>query len=230
MELYDIHTHDTPSATSDDEDSSLQQVNFILNVYPLGFEYAKDSNTCQWFSCGVHPWYSEEAEPQIKFLKEIANDSRIIAIGEAGYDKLKGPDLQIQRDVFEQQVELSEHLQKPLIIHCVKAWDELLATHKKYRPKQAWIIHAYRGKAELTKQLLHHGFYLSIGEKYNLESLQLIPLNKLFFETDTTELSVSEVYQQVADDLNIEVEDLALQIEENIKNTFPIEIACKITE
>lgn len=230
MELYDIHTHDVPSATSDDEDPSPLQINFILNVYPLGFEYAKDSNICQWFSCGVHPWYSEEAEPQIKFLKEIANDPRIVAIGEAGYDKLKGPDLKIQREVFEQQVQLSEQLGKPLIIHCVKAWDELLATQKKLHPKQPWIIHAYRGKPELTKQLLHHGFYFSVGDRYNLDSLRQIPLNRLFFETDTSESSVEEVYQKVAEDLDIEVGDLIVQIEENVKNIFPLEVACKIIE
>lgn len=222
MELYDIHTHDAPSAPSDDEDSSPLPINFIQNVYPLGFEYAKDNNVCQWFSCGVHPWYSEDAEPQIKFLKEIANDPRIVAIGEAGYDKLKGPDLTIQKEVFEQQVQLSEQLQKPLIIHCVKAWDELIATHRKFQPKQPWIIHAYRGKGELTKQLLHHGFYFSIGEKYNLDSLRLIPLNRIFFETDTNESSVAEVYQQVAQDLDMSVEELAGKVEENIKNTFPI--------
>jgi TatD DNase family protein len=222
MDLYDIHTHDVPESNSDDEGPS-QNNNYILNVYPLGFEYAKDSDACPWFSCGVHPWYSEDAEPQIKFLKEIASDPRIVAIGEAGYDKLKGPDLQIQKQIFEQQVELSEQLHKPLIIHCTKAWDELLASHKKYKPKQPWILHGYRGKPELTKQLLNHGFYFSIGEKFNVESLKKIPLERLFCETDVTDIPISEIYDKIADGLQIPIENLASHIEENVRKIFSLE-------
>lgn len=227
MDLYNIHTHDVPESGSDDEVPS-QNKNYILNVYPLGFEYAKDSKDCPWFSCGVHPWYSEDAEPQIKFLKEIANDPRIVAIGEAGYDKLKGPDLQVQKQIFEQQIELSEQLHKPLIIHCIKAWDELLGSHKKYKPKQPWIIHGYKGKPELTQQLLNHGFLFSIGDRFNTESLKKIPLDRLFCETDTLETPITEIYSQIADTLQISLENLILQIEENVQRIFSLQMTYKI--
>ncbi|MBD8346752.1 MULTISPECIES: TatD family hydrolase [unclassified Dysgonomonas] len=222
MDLYDIHTHDAPSPNSDDDESLRRNISYIVNVYPLGFEYAKDNENYPWFSCGVHPWYSEDAEPQLKFLKEIAGDPRIVAIGEAGLDKLKGPDLKIQQPIFEQQVQLSEQLQKPLIIHCVKAWEELLHIKKLYKPRQPWIIHGYKGKVELAKQLLSHGFLLSINERFNDDAIREIPLDRLFCETDISETSIEDIYSEVAKALNISVEVLALQIAENVKRTFPL--------
>ncbi|PXV58426.1 TatD DNase family protein [Dysgonomonas alginatilytica] len=222
MDLYDIHTHDAPSPNSDDDESLRQNISYIVNVYPLGFEYAKDNENYPWFSCGIHPWYSEDAEPQLKFLKEIAGDPRIVAIGEAGLDKLKGPDLKIQQTIFEQQVQLSEQLQKPLIIHCVKAWEELLHIKKLYKPRQPWIIHGYKGKVELAKQLLSHGFLFSINERFNDDAIREIPLDRLFCETDISETSIEDIYNEVAKTLDISVDVLASQIAENVKKTFPL--------
>lgn len=222
MDLYDIHTHDAPSPNSDDDESLRQNISYIVNVYPLGFEYAKDNENYPWFSCGVHPWYSEDAEPQLKFLKEIAGDPRIVAIGEAGLDKLKGPDLKIQQTIFEQQVQLSEQLQKPLIIHCVKAWEELLHIKKLYKPRQPWIIHGYKGKVELAKQLLSHGFLFSINERFNDDAIREIPLDRLFCETDISETSIEDIYSEVAKALDISEEVLTSQIAENVKRTFPL--------
>lgn len=217
MEFYDVHTHDTPPSTDEGEQSHP----YILNVYPLGFEDAKDSLVGCCFSCGVHPWYSENADPQLKFLSEIADDSRIIAIGEAGYDRLKGPALSVQAYVFEKQVELSEQLCKPLIIHCVKSWEELLASQKKLHPKQPWIIHGYRGKPELTKQLLDHGFMFSVNDKFNKESVKLIPSDYIFCETDDADLNIISVYESLAESLEIQLDDLCERIEKNITEIFP---------
>ncbi len=222
MDLYDIHTHDAPSPNPDDDEGLRQNITNIVNVYPLGFEYAKDNDNYPWFSCGVHPWYSEDAEPQLKFLKEIAGDPRIVAIGEAGLDKLKGPELTIQQALFERQVELSEQLQKPLIIHCVKAWDELLHIKKMYKPRQPWIIHGYKGKIELAKQLLSHGFYFSVNDRFNDDAIRAIPLDRLFCETDISEISIEDIYNEVANTLEIPIDVLASQIEENIKKIFPL--------
>jgi len=217
MDFYDIHAHDTPGSTDEGEQSHP----YILNVYPLGFEDAKDASLGCCFSCGVHPWYSENANPQISFLEEIAGDSRIIAIGEAGYDRLKGPEMEIQKSVFEKQIELSERLKKPLIIHCVKAWDDLFASHKKYKPTQTWIIHGYRGKPELTRQLLKHRFKFSLGEKYNKDSLSVIPLDSIFCETDVADIDIVSVYKNLAEDLGLSLEDFCLRVEQNVMEIFP---------
>lgn len=223
MDLYDIHTHDSPSPNADDEVPRRQPV-IIQDVFPLGFEYARDSKAIQWFSCGVHPWYSEDAAPQLKFLSEIASDPQIVAIGETGLDKLKGPSLEIQKKVFEQQILLSEQLGKPLITHCVKAWDAMFEIKKRLTPKQVWITHGYRGKPELTRRLLNEGFMFSIGEKFNEDSLYLIPLDRLFCETDDSDIPIEEIYDKVAETLGVPVEVLAEQIEKNVHRIFFPEI------
>lgn len=219
MDYYNIHTHDI-IITNTDDDVPEPNICSILNVYPLEFEYAKDSIGSNLFSCGVHPWYSEDAQPQIEFLKEIATEVKIVAIGEAGYDKLKGPDLKIQKNIFEQQITLSEKLNKPLIIHCVKAWDELLISQRQLQPKQPWIIHGYRGKPQLTKQLLKHGFYFSVGEQFNHDSLKQIPIDRLFCETDVHEVTIEEVYTKVAEALQIKLESFCMQMKLNAERMF----------
>lgn len=228
MDLYDIHTHEVLTSDSD-EGVPEHYVTHIINTYPLGFEYTKDNDSCDWFSCGIHPWYCDEAEPQLNFLKEIAGDERIVAIGEAGLDKLRGPDMDIQKYFFSEQIKLSEQLQKPLIIHCVKAWEEILLLQKTYKPTQPWIIHGYRGKLELTRQLAAHNFLFSIGERFNADSLKVIPFNKLFCETDVDDTSITDIYENIAQTLHMPVQTLAMHIEENVRRIFPKLLDYKIS-
>lgn len=221
MDLYDIHVHD-PLTSESDDDVPKQNITRVLNVFPLEFEYTKDNNTCQYYSCGIHPWYSDNIEPQLKFLTEIAIDDRVVAIGETGFDKLRGSDMKTQETVFEQQIRLSEDLKKPLIIHCVKAWDELLLMKKRHKPTQSWIIHGYRGKVEQTDQLLSHGFLFSIGEKYDASSLRRIPLDRIFCETDDSNLSIEAVYDNIALSLDLDVDFFAKHIKSNVRRVFPL--------
>lgn len=220
MDFYDVHTH-APLVADEADPDPADRYSYILNVYPLGFEDAKDASLGCFFSCGVHPWYSEDADSQLKFLSEIAVDNRIIAIGEAGLDKLKGPSLVVQERVFEFQIQLSERLSKPLIIHCVKMWDELLALKKKYKPQQSWIIHGYRGKVGLTQQLISNGFMFSVGSKMNAESVKEIPLHKLLCETDVQNITIKEVYEQLSETLEMSLEELSEQVAANVKRVFP---------
>ena len=92
--------------------------------------------------------------------------------------------MELQLTVFKAQVRLSEEYGLPLIIHCVKAMDELLGSEKEFRPQQAWIWHGFRGKPEQAMQLLKKGFYLSFGEYYPDETMQIVPDERLFLETD----------------------------------------------
>jgi TatD DNase family protein len=69
---------------------------------------------------------------------------------------------------------------------------------KRMQPKQAWIIHGFRGKPELAKQLLKMGFNLSFGEKFNPLSVDVTPLNQLCIETDTSFMKIEDIYQTIA--------------------------------
>ena len=216
MELYDIHTHQVLLEDNDDPYHSC-----ILDVYPLEFEVAKVTYKRHSFSCGIHPWYSEDSEAQLKYLFEIATDSRIIAIGETGLDKLKGPAFSIQTPVFLRHIELSEQLGKPLIVHAVKAWEQLYHIRKETKPTQPWIIHGFRGNPQVTKQMVRAGYLFSIGDKFNVDSIEFIPKESLFCETDESDIDIKDVYQQVADALNQDIEALAAQVAENVRRVFP---------
>ncbi len=216
MELYDVHTHQILLEDTDDPYHSC-----ILDVYPLEFEVAKESYNRHAFSCGIHPWYSEGSENQLAYLKEIISNPRIVAIGETGLDKLKGPSYDIQIPVFKEHIALSEKLGKPLIIHCVKAWEELIQVRKEISPKQPWIIHGYRGKPELTQRLINEGFLFSVGDDINVESMEIIPIESLFCETDEDVMDIREVYLQAAQAMNMDLEEFAEKIAENVHRVFP---------
>lgn len=115
------------------------------------------------FIADIHPWYlsAGNQEEQLEFVRKMIGYKNLIAIGEAGFDRLRGPSFGIQRKIFEDQVRLAEDCNKPVVIHCVKAWDELLAAHKKLKPGLPWLVHGFRGKKELADQLIARGMYLS---------------------------------------------------------------------
>ncbi|MDR1742460.1 MAG: TatD family hydrolase [Dysgonamonadaceae bacterium] len=216
MELYDIHTHQIFLEDNDDPYHSC-----ILDVYPLEFEVAKESYQRHCFSCGIHPWYAEDSENQLAYLAEIASDPRIVAIGETGLDKLKGPSYDVQIPVFKKHIELSENLGKPVIVHCVKAWDELIRVRKETNPSQPWIIHGYRGKPELTKRLVKEGFMFSFGDDINVDSMQFIPQESMFCETDEDEMDIRDVYLQAAQALDMEIKVFAEIVTKNVRRVFP---------
>ena len=155
----------------------------ITNLYPgdtITTPYGE-----AWYSVGIHPWHSGEADENIfRDLERMASDSRVIAIGEAGLDAGRGPAEAVQEEVFLRQARLAEDLGKPLIIHCVGRFGRLMELHKTFAPKQRWIVHGFQRKPELARQLVAAGFDISLGERFNPDVVAAVPPNKLFRETD----------------------------------------------
>ena len=187
--LVDIHTHrfnksEFPSIIN----LSFQEAKSILASLENGL-----------FSIGIHPWNVHEfSEKEMTALHDLTSDKRIVAIGECGLDKNSKTSLPTQIQFFSNQIEISEKYQKPLIIHCVGCFNELFELRKKLKPTQVWIIHGFRGKPELAVQALKSGCSISFGEHFNEESVQLTPINKLFVETDESNLSIEKIYSNIA--------------------------------
>lgn len=120
-------------------------------------------------------------------LEELVRHPQVLAVGEVGLDKLADAPMDLQVEVFRRQACLAEEVGKPLVIHLVKAVDELLKVKRDLRPSNPWIIHGFRGKAALAEEYLKHGFYLSFGEKYQEAALCRVPADRLFIETDESE-------------------------------------------
>jgi TatD DNase family protein len=135
-------------------------------------------------------------------------------------DKVCETPWNLQEKAFIAQVKISESIQKPLIIHCVKAFNELIALKREIKPHQIWIIHGFRGKPEQASQLIKQGFFLSFGPMYNDESLSLIPPDRFFLETDNSGKTIESVYQKAAVTLGLDIKLLGSILENNLKRTF----------
>ena len=170
-----------------------------------------------FLSVGIHPWYIENPSRQLQQLEETLRLPNVVAIGEAGIDKLVDTPMNIQQEVFFAQARLAERVQKPLIIHCVKAWQELLAIRKQIRPTVPWIIHGFRGNARLAAQLIRQGLHLSFGEHFDPKALAVAWPDHLLAETDDKGADICAVYQQIATSLKIDAKTLALQITKNAR-------------
>jgi TatD DNase family protein len=154
-------------------------------------------------------------------LEYLAQDDRVKAIGEIGLDKLKGPDMKLQEKVFLKQIRIAEIVRKPILVHCVKSFNELFAIKKVVRPKIPMIIHGFNRKAELADELGKKGFYVSFGkailESENVcEALKKVSLEQIFFETDmATCLNISDIYIKTAEVLKIDIKELEDRIYQN---------------
>ena len=155
----------------------------------------------------------------------MAAGDTLIAIGEAGFDKLRGPSPEIQHKAFEEQARIAEAVKKPLFIHCVRSWDELLQSHKRVKPLMPWIIHGFRGKKELAAQLISRNMYISFWFDFVIrpESSELIrslPSDRIFLETDGSDADIKEIYSKVALDTGISMEELKSIILSNFNKVF----------
>jgi TatD DNase family protein len=179
--------------------------------------------TGSWLSAGIHPWYINEKlyNLQLKKLETIAKESSIKFIGECGLDRLKGAPLPMQEEIFIKQIRIAEDLKKPVIIHCVKCYNELLSIKKIVRPRVPMVVHGFNTKIEIARQLLDKGFYLSLGgavlqEGSNaMKVLQEIPMERLFLETDDKDISIIDIYKKVAEVKSLALEELEKLIFDN---------------
>lgn len=176
-------------------------------------------------SIGIHPWEADKFNiSQAEELLKNNSTSTTIAIGECGLDKLNGPELSLQQAIFEQHIRFSETHQFPLIIHCVKAWNELLVMRKSFQPKQPWVFHGFM-KANIIDSVVESQMMISIGagilhHPQAIKIINQIPSHQLLIETDMIEMEIKDIYTFIADIKKISLQELNNQVTRNFKNTF----------
>lgn len=153
------------------------------------------------YSYGIHPWYADRPF-DLEHLQEMTYSPRCLSIGEIGIDKIKGPSLEIQKNVFLLQAELAKNLAKPCIIHCVKAHQELMQIKKKDFLNELWVIHGFR-KTAVFSSMSALGFKFSLGAALlydeNLRTLFAAEdLDHFYFETDDASVDIRALYQEAA--------------------------------
>lgn len=179
------------------------------------------------YTVGAHPWFltPDNHLTLMARVRDFSVHPGVIAIGESGFDRLKGAPSELQKEVFIEHAEIAESLGMPLIIHCVRAYDEVLAMKKSMRPKVPWLLHGFRGKPELVQQLTSKGILLSAWVEWAIrplsaESLRAIPEDMLFLETDGFDIGIEPVYKVVAGHIGIEAEALRERVYQNYLTVF----------
>jgi TatD DNase family protein len=193
----------------------------LLNLQTLQVTPELSSEDLPIFcSLGLHPWFIESGWGKSwANLELLARSPQVIAIGESGLDRLIPLSMEVQITIFQKQIELAETLHKPLIIHCVKAFAELIALKKKTKSSIPWIIHGFNKKREVLEQLLHHDFYFSFGAAIlsNRSPLQqaiaTIPDGKFLLETDDRhDIGIQQIYERAASLRQVSLNTLQAQL------------------
>jgi TatD DNase family protein len=213
--LIDFHTHHQEHTAN-----IKKHFNIIIPEDGAGEQYDIHEGL---FSAGIHPWYISGSgfKEQLEVLRNLLKNQNVRVLGECGIDKLKGPPLQIQEEVFVKQIRMAEEFKKPMVLHIVKAFNELISIKKVMRPKVPMVVHGFVRKPELAMQLIEKGFYLSLGADLLVENsnsqqvLKQMDKAKLFLETDDSKESIESVYKKACEVLNVPQQELEDRVYEN---------------
>lgn len=213
-DLINIHCHSTDS-----------EIFFsVFNQYvDTDLQILPPSKISGLRSLGIHPWYVNETsfEKQLACLRNELMTGNYFALGECGLDRVHGPSIDFQKEALLAQLEIAGELELPAILHLVRAYSDILEIRKQVSLSLKLIVHGFSGNLQQAKQLTDAGFYLSFGtalirpQKKLKEAFLSCPLNQLFLETDTSSISIAEVYESASKCKGISMEELASQLKMN---------------
>lgn len=191
MKYLNIHTHNKEIITN-----SIS----VFNVFP---DSVPQIDIKKHYSIGIHPWYVKNGD-KIELLKKVnqyLSKDCFVACGEIGLDR-NYPNYDLQKEIFTEQLLIAQNFDKPVIIHNVKSSSEIISIIKQNKITVPKIIHRYSGNITSAEQLTKLGFYLSFGhslfnEKSKIKKVfKKLPLSNLFLETDDSEKSIIDIYEQ----------------------------------
>lgn len=169
---------------------------------------------------GLHPWDTRESEmfEQFTILSQAMADPRVVAIGEVGIDPLHGATVERQEQLLEYMLFAACEARMPVVFHIVRRYDILLRMKKEFKPAAAWAVHGFRAKPEVAQRLIDADIYMSIGPKFNADTVRMIPRNLLLLETDQLpDSEISNVVEAVAKARGISAATLAAIARENLR-------------
>ena len=213
--IIDSHTH-------------ISRPGAVVNIDPVsvparGIRLEDD----RYYSVGIHPWNAGcYTKRDVDSLNRLARDHRVVAVGETGLDSVHVayelvshgttrevvqalPDIERQLELLMLHIRLSEEVGKPLLLHVVKRYPEILKLRIDLKPRQPWIIHGFRGRPGLATDLLKWGFYLSYGEMFNPVSVEATPAERMLAETDESEVPFEDIVASLPVTPAVSLPDLA---------------------
>lgn len=273
--LIDTHTHLYWKEFKDDFNEVIQRsiaagVTTVINV-GVDVELSKKAleqvqgklaniqNFSAYSTIGIHPHESIKYSNAVSIHKDIAKleqiylsaTSKVVAVGECGLDYvgINEQTKQLQRQLFQAQIDLAKKLNLPLIVHCrddrsknpqnTEAWDEVIELTRDH----FGIYHCYSGLPHTTSYILQSiNFLVSFAgnltypkNDYLKEAVRTLPLEKIVLETDCPFLppqskrgqrnepaNVLAIAQFIADEKGISLKEIRIQTTENVKNLFKL--------
>lgn len=218
MAHHFINIHSHFAATASNTTLVSQYVSTTLELVP-------PADAATFLSIGLHPWYTTEQtfEKQWEVLRDHIAGKNYFALGECGLDRRRGPSFSFQEEILLRHCELAKTLDKPVILHVVKAISDLLAFQKKHRFDIPLIVHGFRGNSYEAAQLTANGFHLSFGHALLLNIRKIedafiqTPIDRIFLETDMSNEPIGRIYQKAADLKKISLETFSQQIIKNLE-------------
>ena len=211
--FINLHTH---------QFSKDSEVIEIVNQYPWAFDASIPN-----YSIGIHPWFIDENRlaADLDCIAEKLQLAPCLALGECGLDKRIDIPMAVQMSVFRKQLEIAMQTHKPIVLHCVAAYDEVIAIKKEMKIANPMIVHGFSKNEQVAQSLLNNGFYLSFG-KYLVRNpemekvLKFVPENQILLETDTIEESIYQVYEKAAAVKGISVAEMKAIVFDNFSRIF----------
>lgn len=200
MTWFDVHTHTSGQPSS--------MFNVVLNNNEVP---PRDG----YFSVGLHPWFDLNTE-DLQKLETHLKDPRCLAIGETGLDRVKKENFELQMEYFKAHLELAIKYKKPVVLHCVRAYQDILDVLLKLKFSLPIIFHDYNAGVEITARLLkEENYFFSFGDKLfkgnskAMKSLPLIPKERLLLETDDSNRSIAAIGEKMAQAKNSSTEEIS---------------------
>lgn len=176
------------------------------------------------YTIGLHPWYADKltSKETITQLEKVILEKKIIAVGEAGLDKIRGADWNTQEDIFRLHIDIAAKHKLPLIIHSVRTHNDVIKIRKDSKTNNPWVIHLFSGSQQIAEDFIRHNCYISIGhhildEKSRIQQyLKNIPIERIFLETDDFNIDIEEIYAKAADIYEVSLSFLKKQMFVNL--------------
>lgn len=218
IDYIDIHAHN-----KEEEKGVIRFINLFpdqLNNFIISGQH--------YFTLGIHPWYVKEysLKEDIELIKTYCEHKNCRAIGEMGLDRITDFPLDKQTEIFHKQLKIAEMIKKPAIIHCVKAFPELISIKKSRESKIPWIIHGYNNNSKIAQDLLSHNCYISFGYHLMVDNsnaqkvLEKIPVNMFLLESDDKKITIQDIYKAAAEIKKIDINKLKEIVFYNYSNIF----------
>ena len=213
MQYINLHTHRKPQVEGEW---------CIRNGY-TGAGYSPDDLPYS-ISLGIHPWLiKENGEKQLQALSASIHHRNVVAIGECGLDRLRGPEIKLQKMLLEAQIDLANTIQKPMIFHLVRSYSDFLEFTRQIQVP--WVIHGFQGNLTEARKMLDKGGSVSFGYRLFMndslhETLRYVPNDRLYLETDVRALKIDAVYRHVASIKGIQLDLLQEALWSNARRDF----------